>query len=73
MGYARRNWLIPVMAYPCCATVPVKPNHLSLVSYSTNRYSVPVEVAHKNLILRADPFRIEIGDQQETVASRSLC
>lgn len=121
VGYARRNWLIPVMAFPswdalneyllvqcekefrrylrgrketigerlsqektgflplperaysCCATVPVQPNRLSLVSFATNRYSVPVDVAHKNLILRAFPHRIEIADQSEIVATHTRC
>jgi transposase len=121
VGYARRNWLIPVMEFPswealneyllaqcekefgrrlrgreetiaerlsqeqaqflplperafsCCATVPVQPNRLSLVRFATNRYSVPVEVAHKNLILRAYPHRIEIADQHKMVASHTRC
>jgi len=121
VGYARRNWLIPVMefdswdalneylraqcekeygrhlrgreetigerlaqeqaqflplperAFSCCATVPVQPNRLSLVSFATNRYSVPVEAAHKNLILRAYPHRIEIADQHKIVASHTRC
>jgi transposase len=121
VGYARRNWLIPVMEFPswdalnaylrvqcqkefgrhlrgrtetigerlgqeraqflplpvrtflCCATVPVQPNRLALVSFATNRYSVPVETAHKKLILRAYPHRIEITDQQEIVAVHPRC
>lgn len=121
VGYARRNWLIPVMEFPswealnaylraqcqkeygrrlrgreetigerfaqeqvqflplperaftCCATVPVQPNRLSLVSFATNRYSVPVEAAHKKLTLRAYPHRIEITDQREIVASHPRC
>lgn len=121
VGYARRNWLIPVMEFPswdalneylraqcqkeygrrlrgreetigerfaqeqvqflplperafsCCATVPVQPNRLSLVSFATNRYSVPVEAAHKKLTLRAYPHRIEITDQREVVASHIRC
>ena len=36
---------LPEHPFPCCKTVPVKANPLSLVNFGTNRYSVPVEVA----------------------------
>src|ERR687891_84772 len=50
-----RSHLLPLprQPYPCCRTVPVRPNRLSLVTFQTNRYSVPVEWAHHSLFLRA--------------------
>jgi len=121
VGYSRRNWLIPLMAfaswealndylreqcqaefsrrlrgkqdtvgerlarerdhflplpkqrYPCCKRVPVQPNHLSLVSYDHNRYSVPVEHAHEKLMLRAYPERVELVLGEERLAVHPRC
>lgn len=64
---------LPQQRYPCCKTVPVQPNHLSLVSYDTNRYSVPVEHAHEKLLLRAFPDRVEIALGEETLAVHLRC
>lgn len=48
--------------------VAVKANHLSLVSYRTNRYSVPVEKAGLPLTLHAYVERVEIVCGGEVVA-----
>lgn len=64
---------LPAQRYPCCRTVPVQPNHLSLVSYDHNRYSVPVEHAHEQLVLHAFPQRIEIALGKETLAVHRRC
>jgi len=53
---------LPSRAFPCCRTVPVKPNRLSLVTFETNRYSVPVEQAIHTLYLRAYVDKVEISD-----------
>lgn len=60
---------LPVRPYPCCQTVAVQANHLSLVTYRTNRYSVPVSHAHERLTLHAYVERIEIVCGSEVVAS----
>ncbi len=59
---------LPVRPYPCCQTVAVKGNHLSLVTYRTNRYSVPVDKAHEALTLHAYVDRVEIVCGSEVVA-----
>jgi transposase len=64
---------LPAHPYPCCKTVPAKANHLSLVTYDTNRYSVPVEQAHERLTLRAYVDRIEISAGVEVVAVHERC
>ncbi|MCP5088194.1 MAG: IS21 family transposase [Rhodobacteraceae bacterium] len=64
---------LPERAFACCTTVPGQPNRLSLVSFATNRYSVPVDVAHKKLVLRAFPQRVEIADQHQLVAQHPRC
>lgn len=64
---------LPARRYPCCKTVPVRPNQLALVSFHHNRYSVPVEQAHENLLLRAYPLRVEITHQDRLVAQHPRC
>ena len=116
VGYARRNWLVPIQAfvswevlnayllescriesdrrlrgmeltiaeafameqvhllplpdrpYACCSLQPVQANSFSLVSFKTNRYSVPVEHAHEALWLRAYVERVEISNGREVLA-----
>jgi transposase len=64
---------LPERPYPCCKTIPVKANSYSLVNFATNRYSVPVEVAHEALTLRAYVDRIEISCGTEVVAVHARC
>jgi hypothetical protein len=45
----------------------------SQVIYETNRYSVPVEKARRELVIKAYPFRIEILDASEVIASHPRC
>lgn len=59
--------------FPCCKTVPVKPNHLSLVAFDSNRYSVPVDHAHERLLLRAFVDRVEITNGLNVLARHPRC
>ena len=42
---------------------------LSLVSFQTNRYSVPIDYAHEKLILKAFVDRVEISAGEKVVAA----
>lgn len=64
---------LPQRSFPCCRTLPVRPNRLSLVTFQTNRYSVPVECAHHSLFLRAFVDRVEITDGGKVVAVHARC
>jgi transposase len=64
---------LPERAFPCGTTVPVQPNHLALVSFATNRYSVPTTHAHERLLLHAYPDHIEIANGSATVARHARC
>ena len=64
---------LPAHPFPCCRTVPVRPNRLSMVTFQTNRYSVPVENASESLLLRAFVDRIEITDGTRVVATHERC
>lgn len=74
LGVEREHFLpLPPRPFLCCTTRPVQPNHLSLVTYHHNRYSVPIECAHEKLLLRAFPYRIEITNQRRLVAVHGRC
>ena len=64
---------LPTHPFPCCRTVPVRPNRLSMVTFQTNRYSVPVEHAGGVLLLRAFVDRVEITDGTRMVAIHERC
>jgi len=48
-------------------------NGYGQVVFETNRYSVPAEKAQKQLTLRAYPFRIEILNGREIIATHQRC
>lgn len=64
---------LPARPFPCCRTVPVHSNGFSMVTFQTNRYSVPVERAHGPLLLRAFVDRIEVTDGTGVVATHVRC
>lgn len=66
-----REQLLPLPAYPfmCRTTIGVTLNGYSQVTFETNRYSVPVELARPHLTLRASPFEVEILDGEQRIAA----
>jgi hypothetical protein len=52
---------------------PATLNPYSQVVYDTNRYSVPVERAQPHLVVKAYPFRVDILNQKEVIASHPRC
>ena len=64
---------LPERPFPCCRTVPVRPNRLSMVSFQTNRYSVPVSNTGDALLLRAFVDRVEISDGASLIATHERC
>jgi transposase len=121
VGYARRNWLVPIPEYDtwnelnaylwqqcqaegerrlrgmqmtigealniekskllplpsrpfqCCALHPVQANGFGLVTFQTNRYSVPAHQAHEAIWLRAFVDRVEITNGRQTLAVHTRC
>jgi len=67
--------LLPLPAQPfrCCVQRPVRANGFGLVSFQTNRYSVPADHAHERLWLRAYVQRVEISNGQQTLAVHPRC
>lgn len=71
---AEQEQFLPLpVPFPCCKTVAVRANHLSLVTFATNRYSVPTEHAQEKLLLRAFVDRVEISNGQEVIAVHPRC
>jgi transposase len=64
---------LPARPYPCCSVHPVQPNGFGLVTFQTNRYSVPADHAHEALWLRAFVDRVEISNGRQTVAVHARC
>jgi len=59
---------LPAAPFPYAKSVAVKVNNLSLVTFATNRYSVPVSHAHEALTLRASAQWVEISNGREVIA-----
>lgn len=65
--------LLPDTDFASYVSREVKLNPYGQVTFETNRYSVPVDKAQKQLTLRAYPFRIEIVRGAEIIASHQRC
>ena len=64
---------LPERDFDCGVVRSVTLNGYSQVEFETNRYSVPADKARKNLVLKAYPFRVDILDQKEMIASHARC
>ena len=64
---------LPERDFDCCVTRLATLNPYSQVVLETNRYSVPVDRAYRNLVLKAYPFRVDILHQDEVLASHRRC
>jgi transposase len=64
---------LPARPFDCCVTRQVHLTPYSQVVYETNRYSVPVEQARRELTLKAYPFSIEILSDTRVLARHARC
>ena len=64
---------LPRIPYHCCVSRPLKANHLSLVNFDNNRYSVPVEYGIAKLTLQAYVWRVEIACGDRVIATHERC
>jgi len=64
---------LPEHDFDCGVVRSVTLNGYSQVAFETNRYSVPADKARKKLVLKAYPFRVDILDQKEVIASHPRC
>jgi transposase len=70
-----KPYLLPLPArdYDCCVTRPATLNPYSQVVLDTNRYSVPVDKAYRNLVIKAYPFRVDVLHLDKVIASHRRC
>ena len=59
---------LPAFEYECCDTVTVCLTPYSQATYETNRYSIPVNRARREVILKAYPFHVDIFDKGTLLA-----
>ncbi len=64
---------LPRIYYRCCISRPVKANHLSMVNFDGNRYSVPVEYGIGKLILHAYAWKIEVACGDRVITTHERC
>jgi hypothetical protein len=64
---------LPRIPYRCCVSRPLRANHLSLVNFDNNRYSVPVEYGIAKLTLQAYVWRVEIACGDRVIATHERC
>ena len=60
---------LPPSPYECCEMRTVSLTPYSQATFETNRYSVPVNRARRQVTLKAYPFTVEIWDGSEQLAS----
>lgn len=62
---------LPKYRFPCCASAELTLDGYGLITFETNRYSVPVERTRKLLTVQAYPFTLDIlnGETAEIIAT----
>ncbi len=60
---------LPPMRFPACIDFPTSASKQSLVRFDNNDYSVPVEYAHHDVLLKGFVDRVEIYCNHELVAT----
>jgi len=64
---------LPRIPYRCCVSRPLKANHLSLVNFDSNRYSIPVEYGIAKLTLQAYVWRVEVACGDRVITTHERC
>jgi hypothetical protein len=64
---------LPERRYLCCTRHELKADSTALVSFETNRYSVPVAHAHKRVVLKAFVDHVVIALGEQVIATHHRC
>jgi transposase len=64
---------LPPFAFDCCVLVQARVTPYSQVIFETNRYSVPVHRAIRDVTVKAYPFQVEILDKTTLLAKHERC
>lgn len=62
---------LPPQPYVCCVTTQATLTPYSQIVFETNRYSVPADRAVRQLVVRAFPLTVEIGDGTTVLATHA--
>jgi transposase len=60
---------LPLRPFDCCITRTATLTGYSQLIFETNRYSVPVELARRELTIKAYPFEVQILNDQQVIAT----
>jgi transposase len=63
----------PAFEYDCCEIMSVRLTPYSQATFATNRYSVPVNRARREVTVKAYPFHVDIFDRDHLLASHPRC
>ena len=64
---------LPAFAYDCCEVATAHLTPYSQATFETNRYSVPVQHARRDVTVKAYPFHVEILDHTTPLARHPRC
>jgi transposase len=70
-----RAFLRPLPPFPfeCCQMTSARLTPYSQVVFETNRYSVPVQYARREVTIKAYPFQVELFDRTKLLARHPRC
>jgi transposase len=68
---AERDTLLklPTHLYECCRIVPARVSRFGLVTFETNRYSVPSEYASRPVLVKAYVHQVDIACAEQVIAT----
>lgn len=64
---------LPEFEYDCSEHVTARLTPYSQIIFDTNRYSVPVAHARREVTVKAYPFHVDISDREQLLASHPRC
>ncbi len=64
---------LPARGYECCRWLPARVNRYSLITFETNRYSVPIDYVRRQVLVKAFVERLEVVWEDRVVATHRRC
>lgn len=64
---------LPTHRYECCRVLPLRVSSYCLVTFETNRYSVPVQYVGRQVLLKAFVERVDIVWEDQVIATHRRC
>ncbi len=64
---------LPNHPYECCRILPTRVSSYCLITFETNRYSVPVQYVGRQVLLKAFVERLEIVWEDRVIATHRRC